>query len=38
MSRYKQYIPYLKTYGITLFLLAGFAFWIKIIDVGSNWQ
>jgi Kef-type K+ transport system membrane component KefB len=38
MSRYKQYIPYLKTYSITLFLLAGFAFWIKIIDVGSNWQ
>ena len=38
MSRYKQYIPYLKTYGITLFLLAGFAFWIKIVDVGSNWQ
>lgn len=38
MSRYKQHIPYLKTYGITLFLLAGFAFWIKMIDVGSNWQ
>jgi Kef-type K+ transport system membrane component KefB len=38
MSRYKQYIPYLKTYSITLFLLAGFAFWIKIVDVGSNWQ
>jgi Kef-type K+ transport system membrane component KefB len=38
MSRYKQYIPYLKTYGITLFLLAGFGFWIKIIDVGSYWQ
>ena len=38
MSRYKQYIPYLKTYGIILFLLAGFGFWIKIIDVGSNWQ
>ena len=38
MGRYKQYIPYLKTYGITISLLAGFAFWIKIIDVGSNWQ
>ncbi|MBW2605187.1 MAG: hypothetical protein JRE28_12890 [Deltaproteobacteria bacterium] len=38
MSRYKPYIAYLKTYGFTLFLLAGFAFWIKIIDVGSNWQ
>jgi Kef-type K+ transport system membrane component KefB len=38
MARYKQYIPDLKIYGITLFLLAGFAFWIKIMDMGSHWQ
>lgn len=38
MSRYKQYIPDLKIYGIMLFLLVGFAFWIKIMDMGSHWQ
>jgi Kef-type K+ transport system membrane component KefB len=38
MGRYKQYIPDLKIYGITLFILAGFAFWIKIIHIGSDWQ
>ena len=38
MGRYKQYIPDLKIYGTMLFLLAGFAFWIKIIDMGSDWQ
>lgn len=38
MGRYKQYIPDLKIYGITLFILAGFAFWIKIIHIESDWQ
>jgi Kef-type K+ transport system membrane component KefB len=38
MGPYKQYIPDLKIYGITLFILAGFAFWIKIMDMGSHWQ
>ena len=38
MGRYKQYIPDLKIYGIILFILVGFAFWIKIIDIGSDWQ
>ena len=38
MGRYKQYIPDLKIYGITLFVLAGFAFWIKIIPIESDWQ
>ncbi len=38
MGRYKQYIPDLKIYGITLFILVGFAFWIKIIDIESDWQ
>jgi Kef-type K+ transport system membrane component KefB len=38
MGRYKQYIPDLKIYGIMLFLLVGFAFWIKIMDMGSHWQ
>ena len=38
MGRYKQYIPDLKIYGVTLFILAGFAFWIKIIHIESDWQ
>ena len=38
MGRYKQYIPDLKIYGIILFILVGFAFWIKIIDIGSDWH
>jgi Kef-type K+ transport system membrane component KefB len=38
MGPYKQYIPDLKIYGITLFILAGFAFWIKIIPIGTDWQ
>jgi Kef-type K+ transport system membrane component KefB len=38
MGRYKQYIPDLKIYGIMLFLLVGFAFWIKIMDRESYWQ
>jgi Kef-type K+ transport system membrane component KefB len=38
MGRYKQYIPDLKIYGVMLFLLVGFAFWIKIMDMGSHWQ
>jgi Kef-type K+ transport system membrane component KefB len=38
MGRYKQYIPDLKIYGIMLFILVGFAFWIKIMDMGSDWQ
>ena len=38
MGRYKQHIPDLKIYAITLFLLVGFAFWIKIMDIGSHWQ
>jgi Kef-type K+ transport system membrane component KefB len=38
VGRYKQYIPDLKIYGIMLFLLVGFAFWIKIMDMGSHWQ
>jgi Kef-type K+ transport system membrane component KefB len=38
MGRYKQHIPDLKIYAITVFLLIGFAFWIKIMDMGSNWQ
>jgi Kef-type K+ transport system membrane component KefB len=38
MSRYKQYIPDLKIYGTMLLLLVGFAFWIKIMDMGSHWQ
>jgi Kef-type K+ transport system membrane component KefB len=38
MGRYKQYITDLKIYGITLFILVGFAFWIKIIHIESDWQ
>ena len=38
MGRYKQYIPDLKIYGTMLFLLVGFAFWVKIMDMGSHWQ
>ena len=38
MDRYKKYIPNLKIYGIMLFILVGFAFWIKIMDMGSHWQ
>ena len=38
MNGYKQYIPDLKIYGITLLLLVGFGFWIKIMDMGSHWQ
>ncbi len=38
MGRYAQYLLDLKTYGISLLLLAGFAVWIKGIDAGSDWQ
>jgi len=38
MGRNSRYITDLKTYGIALLLLAGFAFWIKNIDIGSDWQ
>jgi Kef-type K+ transport system membrane component KefB len=38
MSRYKQCIPDLKIYGLMLFILAGLAFWVKVMDMGSHWQ
>ncbi|MDY6879231.1 MAG: cation:proton antiporter [Desulfatiglans sp.] len=38
MDRNKQYIADLKTYVIAVLLLAGFALWVKRMDIGSDWQ
>ena len=38
MGPNSQYKTDLKTYAICLLLLAGFAFWVKNIHMGSDWQ
>lgn len=38
MRRHRLDIADLKTYAVTLLLLAGFAYWIKIVEIESNWQ